>query len=116
MTRTPWQSWAGRRRTGWVAIGLGALATGVGVAIIAGAPDGGDNRFTDTQLTGLGVSLNELLEWRTMQEAAERGLSTYEVVGAGNPRTSARALSALSIATRRISAIWTEPWSGCQLS
>ena len=38
--------------------------------------------------TGLGVSLNELLEWRTMQEAAERGLSTYEVVGAGNPRTN----------------------------
>ena len=48
---------AGKRRTGWIAIGLGAVATGVGVAIIAGAPEGDDNRFTDTQLTGLGVSL-----------------------------------------------------------
>ena len=51
---------AGRRQRGWVAVGLGALATGAGVALIAAAPDGDDNRFTETQLTGLGISLTGL--------------------------------------------------------
>ena len=48
---------AGRRQRGWIAVGLGVAAIGAGVAVIATAPDGADNRFTDRQLTGLGVSL-----------------------------------------------------------
>lgn len=51
---------ASRRRPGWVAVGLGAAAVAGGVVLIATAPDGDDNRFTTTQLTGLGISLTGL--------------------------------------------------------
>ncbi len=48
---------ASRRRRGWVIVAVGLAATGAGAAWIAASPDGDDNRFTETQLTGLGVSL-----------------------------------------------------------
>jgi hypothetical protein len=38
--------------------------------------------------TGVGVPVNDLLDWRVIRDALDRGLGQYDLVGAGSPTVS----------------------------